>query len=177
MFKLQVHFYFMIIIFVISALLAIYVSTRDNSHWFFKLISIVLIFMIIFMTSFKETFLPFLGSTVYPLGLIPNEMYPPKSNFTIELDFDYPNGSKVIYWSANAQKEKDGIFENPKDAYGDYSNSGIAIINNKKAVLHIHCPNKYKVPMAGVLDKHIHYRIAVPDSPIISDVRTTYIKC
>ena len=54
---------------------------------------------------------------------------------------------------------------------------GVAIINNKKATLHIHCPNKYKVPMAGVLDKHIHYRIALVDSPILTDVRTTYIKC
>ena len=177
MLKLQIHFYFMIIIFIISIINAIYISISDYSNWFFKLISIILVFMIIFMTNFKETFLPFLGSTVYPLGLIPNEMYPPKSNFTIELDFDYPNGSKVIYWSANPDKNKDSIFENPKDAYGDYSNSGIAIINNNKATLHIHCPNKYKVPMKGVLDKHIHYRIALVDSPILSDVRTTYIKC
>lgn len=106
-------------------------------------------------------------------------MYPPKSNFTIELDFDYPNGSKVIYWSANPKKDnnKDYIYENPKDAYGNYNNSGVAIINNKKATLHIHCPNKYKVPVAGVLDKHIHYRVAIVDNPILTDVRTTYIKC
>lgn len=177
MLKLKMHFYFMISIFVISVLLALHITFNNNSNWFFKSISIILIFIIVFMSNFKETFLPFLGSTVYPLGLIPTEMYPPKSNFTIELDFDYPNGSKVIYWSANSDKDKDSIYETPKDAYGDYTNSGVAIINNKKATLHIHCPNKYKVPMAGVLDKHIHYRIALVDSPILTDVRTTYIKC
>jgi hypothetical protein len=177
MLKLHVHFILMILIFVISILNAFYIIASNSSNWFFKLIAIIIIFIIIYMANFKETFLSFLGPTVYPLGLIPNEMYPPKSNFSIELDFDYPNGTKVIYWSANKDNNKDQIYNNPKDAYGDYKNCGIAVINNKKALLHIHCPNKYKVPMAGTLDKHIHYRIALVDSPILSDVKTTYINC
>ena len=176
MLKLKLHFTFMILIFILSILNAFYIIASNHSNLFFKLISILLIFIFIYMANFKETFLPFLGSTAYPLGLIPSEMYPPKSNFTIELDFKYPNGSKVIYWSANPT-EKDKIYDNPYDAYGDYKNSGIAIINNNKAVLHLHCPNKYKVPMGKVLDKHIHYRIALPNNPILTDVKTTYINC
>lgn len=167
----------MIAIFIISIINAIYIATSEYSNWFFKSISIIILFILFFMFNFKEVFLPFLGNTVFPIALIPNEMYPPKSNYSIELDFDYPNGSKVIYWSATASDNKNDVFETPKDAYGNYTNSGIAIINNKKATLHIHCPNKYKVPVAGILDKHIHYRIALVDNPILTDVKTTYINC
>lgn len=177
MLKLHIHFYFIIIIFIFSLFNAIHIILNNYSNWFFKSISIILILLIIFMSNFKDTFLPFLGNTVYPLALIPNEMYPPKSNFTIELDLNYPDGSKVIYWSANSHDNKDNIFDNPKNAYGDYKNSGVAIINNNKAILHIHCPNKYKVPFAGILEKHIHYRIALIDNPILTDVKTIYIKC
>jgi hypothetical protein len=176
MLKLKLHFIFMILIFSLSILNAFFIISSTNSNIFFKLMSLVLIFIFIYMANFKETFLPFLGSAVYPLGLIPNEMYPPKSNFTIELDFKYPDGSKVIYWSANSNDKID-IYDNPYDAYGDYKNSGVAIINNNKAVLHLYCPNKYKVPMGKILDKHIHYRIALNNSPILSDVKTTYINC
>ena len=118
----------------------------------------------------------FLGDSAFPVGLVPNEMYPPKSNFENELDFDYPDGSKVIYWSANPNPEHK-TFETPQDAYGDYKNSGVAIVNNHKAILHLNCPDKYKVPTGMVLDKHIHYRVATPNNPIISGVKTIFIKC
>ncbi len=178
MLKLQLHFTFMIIIFIFAILNAFYIIASSYANWFFKLTSVLIIFLIIYMANFKETFLPFLGNCAYPLGLIPNEMYPPKSNFTIEMDFNYPNGSKVIYWGANSDNNnKNKVYENPTDAYGDYKNSGIALINNNKAVLHLYCPNKYKIPMGKVLDKHIHYRIALPDSPILTDVKTIYINC
>jgi len=178
MLKLHLHFIFMIIIFVGSILNALYIIGIEDGNIFFKLISIVLIFLLIYLANFKGTFLPFLSDCAFPVGLIPNEMYPPKSNFEIELDFDYPDGSKVIYWSANPKTDdKNFIYENPNDAYGDYKNSGVAIVNNKKAVLHVYCPNKYKIPSGLVLDKHIHYRIALINNPILTDVKTVFIKC
>lgn len=178
MLKLHLHFIFMIIIFAIAIINAFYIISNENSNLFFQIISIIIIIIIIYLSNFKATFLPFLGDSAFPIGLIPNEMFPPNSNFNLEYDFDYPNGSKVIYWSANPMSDnKDGIYNNPYDAYGDYKNSGVAIINNKKAVLHINCPNKYKIPMGVVLNKHIHYRIAIPNDPILSEVKTIFIKC
>ena len=125
---------------------------------------------------FKETFLPFLGDCAFPTALIPNQMHPSQTNFSIDLDFKYPDGSKVIYWSANSNPQHK-TYDNPHDAYGDYKNSGVAIVNNKKAILHLNCPDKYKVPSGMVLDKHIHYRVAIPNNPIISGVKTIFIKC
>ena len=178
MLKIHLHFIFMILIFVISIINSLYIIGIENGNIFIKLMSVIIIFLIIYVANFKETFLPFLGDCAYPIALVPNEMYPPKSNFEIELDFNYPNGSKVIYWSANPNiNDKTAIYENPYDAYGDYKNSGIAIVNNKKAVLHLFCPNKYKIPSGMVLDKHIHYRVAIPNNPMISDVKTVYINC
>ncbi len=178
MLKLHLHFIFMIIVFVVSTINALYIIGIENGNPIMKLLSIILIFVLIYLANFKGTFLPFLADSAFPVGLIPNEMYPPKSNFEIELDFDYPDGSKVIYWSAYPKTDdKNFIHENPTDAYGDYKNSGVAIINNGKAVLHIYCPNKYKVPTGMVIDKHIHYRIAFNNNPILSDVKTIFIKC
>lgn len=178
MLKLHIHFIFMILIFIISTINALYIIGIENGNVFIKLLSIILIFLMIYMSYFKGTFLPFLADCAFPIGLIPNEMYPPKSNFEIELNFDYPDGSKVIYWSAYPNNDnKNLIYNNPQDAYGDYKNSGVAIINNGKAILHIYCPNKYKIPMGIVLDKHIHYRIALPNNPILTDVKTVFINC
>jgi tetrahydromethanopterin S-methyltransferase subunit B len=84
------------------------------------------------MSSFKETFLNFLGNCAYPISLIPNANYPPNTNFSIDLDLKAPNGTKVIYWAAENNKDKKYIFENPVDAYGKYENSGVAIVNNNK---------------------------------------------
>lgn len=125
---------------------------------------------------FKETFLPFLGDSVFPISLIPNAMTPSQSNFSIDVDLPYPDGSKVIYWSANPNPDHK-TYDNPQDAYGDYKNCGVAIINNHKTILHLHCPDKYKIPTGIVLDKHIHYRIVRNNNPIISGVKTIFIKC
>jgi len=179
MLKLYLHFLLIISIFIISIFNALFIIGSENANVFIKFMSVLVIFFIIFIASFiKNTFLPFLGNCVFPVGLLPNEMYPPKSNFEIELDFHYPDGTKVIYWSAYPKKnDKDFIYETPNDAYGDYKNSGIAIINNKKATLHIYCPNKYTLPNGFITDKHIHYRLAFKNNPILSEVKTVYINC
>ena len=182
MLKLQLHFIFMILIIVVSAINAFYVIYSEDTSTFFKFLSIILIFSLIYISNFKETFLPFLGNAVYPISLIPSSIYPQNSNFSLEVNLNYPNGTKVIYWAANGYDNKrdnknDNVINNPKDAYGNYLNSGVSIINNKKTVLHLNCPDKYKIPSGITLKKHIHYRIAIPNNPILSDVKTMYIKC
>jgi hypothetical protein len=176
MIKLHLHFFFMISIFIIAIINAFRVISCTNCNLFLKFLSVICIFLIIYVSMFKETFLPFLGDSAFPVALIPNQMHPPQTNFSIDLDFNYPDGSKVVYWSANPNPEHK-TFETPQDAYGDYKNSGVAIVNNRKAILHLNCPDKYKVPTGMVLDKHIHYRVAMPNNPIISGVKTIFIKC
>ena len=178
MLKIQLHFIFMILIIVVSVINAFYVIYSEDTTIFLKFLSIILIFLLIYISNFKETFLPFLGDTVYPISLIPSTIHPKKSNFSIEVNLNYPNGTKVIYWAANgSDKGSDNVINNPKDAYGNYMNSGVSIINNKKTLLHLNCPDKYKIPSGITLKKHIHYRLAIPNNPILSDVKTMYIKC
>ena len=137
----------MILIFIISSINAFYIVGNEECNIFFKFLSIILIFLIIYKSTFKETFLIFLGECAYPISLIPNAIYPPNTNFSIELDLNVPNGSKIIYWASTDNKDKNFVFNNPNDAYGNYENSGIAIVNNKKVSINIICPNKYKVPL------------------------------
>jgi hypothetical protein len=174
---MNIHFIFIILIFIISFINAIYIIGNEQCNLFIKFLSLILVFLIIYKSTFKETFLIFLGESAYPISLIPNAIYPPNTNFSIELDLNVPNGTKIIYWASDNKKDKNFIFNNPNDAYGNYENSGVAIVNNKKVVINIKCPNKYKIPSGTILDQHIHYRIAYPNNPILSDVKTLKINC
>jgi hypothetical protein len=174
---MNIHFIFIILIFIISSINAIYIISNDDCNLFIKFLSLILIFLIIYKSTFKETFLSFLNECVYPISLIPNAIYPSNTNFSIELDLISPNGTKIIYWASNYNNDTKFIFDNPIDAYGNYDNSGVAIVNNNKVVINIKCPNKYKIPSGTILDQHIHYRIAYPNNPILSDVKTLKINC
>ena len=103
-------------------------------------------------------------------------MHPANINYSTERYFDYPDGTKIIYWASIGLRD-DSVYDNPNDAYGNYKNSGVAIVNNNKAMIHINCPNKYKIPSGNTLEKHIHYRVAFPNNPILSDVKTLFINC
>jgi len=168
----------LIIILVATIILCFYNLFSSKTLLFFKFISLLMVFIIIYLFTVKEIFLPFLGSAAYPPSLIPGAMHPPNTNFTVELNFNYPDGTKVIYWAAesNAQ-EPNEVYNNPQEAYGSFKNSGVAIINNGKTLLHLNCPDKYKIPTGRTLKKHIHYRIAFPNNPILSSVKTMYINC
>jgi hypothetical protein len=163
---------FLIIIILISFILSLY-NLFINSNIFIKFLAIILILISLYSIIFDKLLLPFLGTTVYPPSLIPFEIYPPNTNHSLNLNFNYPDGTKVIYWAA----DNNGYYNNPNDAYGDYNNSGVAIVNNGIANLRFKCPSKYKIPIGTVLNKHIHYRIAFQNNPILSPVMTTYIKC
>jgi len=164
-----------------SFIISFYITLSNYNPIFIKFISILLLISIFYLIFFfpKNLFLPFLSHSIFPPSLIPNQLYPPNSNVKINLDLFYPDGSKIIYWaSVHDYHDHNKIFDNPSNAYNDYRNSGIAIVNNNKAVIHINCPNQYKIPpFNNTLKKHIHYRIATPNNPFLSDVKTIYINC
>jgi hypothetical protein len=113
--SISIHFVFIILIFIISSINAIYIIGNDECNLFLKFLSIILIFLIIYKSTFKETFLIFLGECAYPISLIPNAIYPSNTNFSIELDLISPDGSKVIYWASTDNKDKKFVFNNPND--------------------------------------------------------------
>lgn len=164
-------------ILLFSLINAFYIITDNFSSLLFKFFSIILIFLIIYISTFKHTFLPFLAESLYPFSLIPNSLYPPNTNFSTEIDISAPNGTKIIYWASNSDSNKFKIFNNPSLAYTNFHNSGVAIVNNNKAILHLFCPNKYIPPSGLISNQHIHYRIAFPNNPILSDVKTIFINC
>jgi len=169
------HLVLMFCILLFSIFNALYIIFNAKAFMFFKFISIILIIFIIYISTFKEVFLPFLGTAIYPISLIPSEMHPTHTNFSIQHDFNYPNGTKIIYWAANSNSNNnDYIYNNPHDAYGNYKNCGVSVVNNLKAVLYLNCPNKYKIHNRTTLNKHIHYRVALPNNPILSNVKTIF---
>ena len=101
----------------------------------------------------RDTFLPFLGSAVMPQPMSENM---PSGDLKTKTVKDLPSKVKVIYW---ASLPSDSTFDNPYDAYGDYSNQGVTTTDdNGVAILKVLNPSSYKVPIRGTLEPHIHYR-------------------
>lgn len=127
----------------------------------------------------KDFWLPFLGDTVLPLELIPTKDIKQEGGLTVQVDA--PRHSKVIYWAAQSIGNLDvSTAISPKQAYGDYSNSGVVLADdNNKATLHVHTPRGYTVdkPLRGkmTLPRHIHYRIADPTGAWIGPVKTVFV--
>jgi hypothetical protein len=127
----------------------------------------------------KDFWLPFLGDTVLPLDLIPVKDIKQEGGLTLQVDA--PRHSKVIYWAAQSIGNLDiSTAIGPKQAYGDYSNSGVVLADdNNKATINVHPPRGYTVekPLRGkmTLPRHIHYRVADPTGAWIGPVQTIFV--
>lgn len=101
----------------------------------------------------RDTYLPFLGHTVMPK---PMTEFTPTGDLKEKIVENLPANVKVIYW---ASLPSDKVVDNPKDAYGEYTNQGVTKTDaNGKAILKVLNPTSYKVPLKGTLKPHIHYR-------------------
>lgn len=127
----------------------------------------------------KDFWLPFLGDTVLPLDLIPTKDIKQNGGLTVQVDA--PRHSKVIYWASQSIGNLDlSTAIGPRQAYGDYSNSGVVLADdNNKATLQVHVPRGYTVdkPLTGkmTLPRHVHYRIADPTGAWIGPVQTIFV--
>jgi uncharacterized membrane protein YuzA (DUF378 family) len=149
-----------------------------KSDIFVRSIYIIVGIAALYMLFNRTYFLPFLGKTVLPPSVL--KPYETKSEsakkLTIDvMDCDTAKAKYVMYWGANPGKPKDNKLTGPMEAYGDYSNYGVALVKNNKADLKFECPINYKVNKFGVypreLPKHLHYRIAY-NTGILSEVKT-----
>jgi len=124
----------------------------------------------------RDTYLPFLGYAVFPPAAIVSERIPDKADLETQVTVDAPNGARVIYWGA--EKEAGAVVPNPWDAYGGYSNTGVAIVREGVAKLRFQCPTQYKVGAMGtVLKRHLHYRVCCAVSGMLGPVQTKYVTC
>jgi hypothetical protein len=166
--------FFLIVIFLFALYQSIYILFNDKTSIFLKGISIIVFIYVIYLGSYRNTYLPFLGPTVLPASLLKEADEKPKANnIHAKLFVNMPDGTKVVYWAA---QPSDKVFETPFEAYNEFANAGVAIIKNKQAILHVDCPASYYVPGGKKLSPHVHYRIVYPNG-MLGSVKTLYVQC
>jgi hypothetical protein len=103
----------------------------------------------------RDTYLPFLGETIIPCNVLQNSS-PKDATKKITLQ-TLPN-SKVVFWAS--EPSETGMIVDYKEAYGEFLNSGIATSNDDGIVeINIREPQPYFVPIKGILNPHVHYRV------------------
>ena len=118
---------------------------------------------------YRDSYLPFLGPSVMPCALL-NPQIPAGADF--EITVSLRPGSKVLYWAAEPANHDLQFAQNWKLAYNEYTNAGVAIADGQGlALLKVRKPQAYTVPIKGVLEPHIHYRVCT-DHGWIGPVRT-----
>jgi len=119
-----------------------------------RFIFIVIGISAIFLITKTKIYLPFLGDTVIPTSILQNRI---PDNYNKEITINTKPNTKIIYWAAEQNNEKD--IKYPDTAYLDYDNYGITTSdNNGMATLKVRNPQQYKIPSGRILDKHIHCR-------------------
>ena len=109
----------------------------------------------IWLAMNRNTWLPFLGSSVLPANLLQLKK-PEKSDKVVTIQTEMPN-TKVVYWASLPKGDKPPV----EEAYSDYSNSGVVMTDDKgKAELPILTGSSYVVPSGKEISRHVHYRLA-----------------
>lgn len=147
------------ILFPIHTLFREGINSKFNGDIVFKIISLTGVIAVIHFVSNRDYYLPFLGDTVFPTGLLGNNVTPNNADLTVILKLK-PN-TKIVYWAAEPCKDYE--CRTPVmawEAYKSYINSGVATSNSEGiATVRVRSPQHYKVPYKQkVLSPHIHYR-------------------
>lgn len=124
-----------------------------------KLVSCIGLFCLLHFGMNRDYYLPFLGDTVFPNGLLGNNVVPNNADLTLEIELE-PH-TKIVYWAAEpCQRENCKTPVMAWDAYQKYENSGVVTSNSKGiALVRVRSPQSYKVPYkTSELKPHVHYR-------------------
>lgn len=120
---------------------------------------------LVWLISCRTTWLPFLGPTVMPVGLL--EPRTP-TNATMTYIAKAPaDAMRVVYWGSVVESG------DPIVAYGGYHNSGIADVVGGQAVMRFQTPKAYSINGTS-LPRHIHYRW-ITATGMLSAVKTAYV--
>ena len=140
---------------------------------FHRILAIIILVIVVYLSVHRDTFLPFIGESVFPFTLIKDSTHA-YGNVSKTVQIDAPDGTKVAYWAAMSNNT---VEANPEIAYDHYQNSGVTTVKNGKATLTVNCPAQYRVsPFNTKLHKHIHYRI-ININGMISEIHTVKVVC
>ena len=127
-------------------------STKSVSNIKMVVYSIIA-FAGLYLALQRDTWLPFLGSTVLPMQLLAKGE-PANATKTVKVQV-LPH-QHVVYWAALPKGDNVDV----NTAYGDYSNSGVTVADdNGVARLHVIEGSGYYLPGGTYLDRHVHYRV------------------
>lgn len=119
----------------------------------------------------RDTYLPFLGESVFPCSVLPDQV---PSGATRSVQVHVEPGSKVVYW-ATEPSENDGSVPDYNQAYRQYQNAGVATADDSGMVtLKVREPQSYTVPLKGKLEPHIHFRVCGPTG-FIGRIKTIFL--
>ena len=127
------------------------------------------VFAVIFFLK-RDNWLPFLGQTVFPKGLL-KENLPEDYDKEVSTNVGIPN-AKVIYWASyDTKNENTNVF----DAYGDFANGGVTTSNEKgDVVFKFNSGTGYIVPGEKYIKRHVHYRVMKDKYSILGRVKTVF---
>jgi uncharacterized membrane protein YuzA (DUF378 family) len=121
----------------------------------------------------RDTYLPFLGETVMPCSLLP-EQTPEHADTEVSVHGVTP-GAKVLFWATEPATEGLARIQDWRRAYLDFANAGVTTADaGGHAVLRIRKPQPYTVPLKGRLEAHVHWRVC-GDNGLLGPVMTTTI--
>lgn len=116
----------------------------------------------------RDTYLPFLGESVFPCSILTDQS-PPGASRLITV-YVQP-GAKVVFW---ASEPGDG-HNSWINAYKKYENAGVTTADSSgKAVLSVREPQGYSVPIKGYIEPHIHFRVCGPEG-FVGRIKTVYL--
>ncbi len=120
----------------------------------------------------RDTYLPFLGETVFPCSVLRD--FSPEGS-TLSQNVQVEPHAKVLYWAS--EPENDGIktLQSYDQAYLQYKNAGVTTANGDGiALLKVRQPQPYKVPFRGRLEPHIHFRTCGPTG-FLGSIQTVFL--
>ena len=153
--------------------------TGDQS---LKLLYAIFAFTGVFFVTNRDFYLPFLGPTAFPLGLLSPHIMPNDAHTRVNATKLPPN-TKVIYWASEPCENTNTCNTkitniDPFTAYNGFSNAGIAMSDQHgNATFIVRDPQQYHVNksfMSKTLQPHIHYRY-VQNDKLLSKIFTIYI--
>jgi uncharacterized membrane protein YuzA (DUF378 family) len=115
----------------------------------------------------KNTWLPFLGWTVFPSSLL--EVKNP-DKFDTKIKIKTKPNVKIIYWAATGKGNPN---QDVLTAYNNKNNGIVFSDSNGIAEFNILEGDSYIVPSGKQIPKHIHYRIVESDM-ILGNVKSVY---
>lgn len=163
------------VVLLFAIYVAIMVVLDGDARLWKKVVSLVVGVSAVWLMFQRDTYLPFLASAVLPSGVLVEDRVPEGANTELNISLNVPDGTKLIYWGAEPAT---GVVNNPWDAYGKYTNVGVATIHQGGAVIKFKCPAEYKVA-SGMkkLKRHIHYRLCCTKEAMMGPVETVSVTC